>query len=69
MKRLKDVLKEQGRTQVWLAEQLSKQGIDRDKGTMSLYCTGERKPRDLYVSYVIADILGVKREVIVNCFK
>lgn len=66
---LKDVLKRQGRTQVWLMEQLAERGAERSVSVMSLYCSGHDKPRDRYVLDLIAELLEVEKEEVYECFK
>lgn len=65
---LKDILKEEGRSQVWLKKQLEDYGISRDKSQISEYCTGIRRPKDDYIVRAISEVLGIEYEVINNCF-
>ena len=65
---LLDVLKREGRSQVWLLQKLKEKGIERDKSTFSLYCSGHTSPRDKYVAVAIAEILKLEEEEISNCF-
>lgn len=53
MNKLQAVLKKQGRSQLWLANQL-----DITKSTMSTWCTNRSQPR-LEKLYKVADILNV----------
>jgi len=53
MNRIKEVLKEQGRTQIWLASKL-----DLSKSTMALYCGNQSQPK-IAVLYKIAQLLDV----------
>lgn len=66
---LKDILKEEGRSQVWLGKQLEEYGVSRDQSQISMYCTGKYQPKDIYILRVIAQILGREEEEIINCFK
>ena len=68
-KTLLSLLKEEGRTQVWLIQKLKEKGIERDKSTFSLYCSGHKAPRDKYLLDAIAEILDVDNEKIYECFK
>lgn len=52
----------------WLQKQLKEKGIERDYATISLYCSGAKKPRDRYVIMVIAEILEVSEYEISLCF-
>lgn len=65
---LKELLKEEGRTQTWLIKKLEEYGIKRDKAQVSQYCRGRFKPRDEYVIRAIAEILDVDFNVVNNCF-
>ena len=67
-KTLKDILKEEGRTQVWLRGKLKEKGITRDKTQISQYCNNKYEPRDEYVLQAIADILGRELTEIKSCF-
>lgn len=53
MNRIKEILKEQGRSQVWLAEKL-----DMSYLAVTRYCNNKRQP-NLDVLNKIAKILGV----------
>ncbi|MBN2485404.1 MAG: helix-turn-helix transcriptional regulator [Bacteroidales bacterium] len=53
MNRIKEILKEQGRSQVWLAEKL-----DMSYLAVTRYCNNKRQP-NLDVLNKIAEILGV----------
>lgn len=53
MNRIKQVLKEQGRTQVWLAHQM-----DITKSTLSTWCSNHSQP-SLEKLYKAAEILSV----------
>ena len=68
-KLLKAILKEEGRSQVWLRLQLIKKGIKRDTVQISLYSTGKVVPRDEYIIRAIAEILGRELTEIKQCFK
>ena len=60
MNRIKEVLKEQGRTQTWLAEKIGKSYV-----VVTNYCNNKAQP-SLEVLKDIADILDVDvRELIV----
>jgi hypothetical protein len=67
-KTLKEVLREEGRTQVWLMKELNAYGISRDPSQISQYCNGKAKPKDEYVIRVMAEVIGVEFEIINNCF-
>jgi DNA-binding XRE family transcriptional regulator len=54
MNQIKKVLKQQGRTQIWLAEQL-----DVTKSTMSSWCNHHSEPNLTYI-YKASDILNVQ---------
>lgn len=54
--KLKEVIQSQGRSQLWVAEQL---GVKED--TFGKWCRNERKP-DIYMLKQIAELLGVKME-------
>ena len=59
--RIKAVLAETGKTGKWLADQ-----IDRDKTTVSKWCTNSIQP-DLQMLSKIAEVLGVNiRELLVD---
>ena len=53
MNRLQEVLNKQGRSQLWLANQL-----DITKSTMSIWCTNRSQP-SLEKLYKVAQILNV----------
>ena len=53
MNKLKDILKKQGRSQLWLANQL-----EITKSTMSTWCNNRTQP-SLEKLYKIAEILNV----------
>ena len=65
---LGELLKEEGRTQVWLRKQLATYGIVRDKSQICLWCSAKYIPRDRYVWRKIAEILSVDEFIIENCF-
>ena len=65
---VKDILKEEGRTQTWLIKKLGEYGINRDKAQVSQYCTGKYRPKDEYILRAIAEILGREFSEINNCF-
>jgi DNA-binding XRE family transcriptional regulator len=54
MNQIKKVLKQQGRTQIWLAVQL-----DVTKSTMSSWCNHHSEPNLTYI-YKASDILNVQ---------
>lgn len=54
MNQIKKILKQQGRTQAWLAEQL-----DVTKSTMSSWCNHHSEPNLIYI-YKTSDILNVQ---------
>ncbi len=61
LNRLKAVLADSGKTNKWLAEQLSK-----DPVTISKWCTNTTQP-DMYSFAKISDLLNVNiRELLVN---
>lgn len=53
MNRIKEVLKEQGRTQAWLASKL-----DISRSTMALYCNNQSQPK-IITLYKVAEFLDV----------
>jgi len=53
LNRIKEVLREQGRTNKWLSTQ-----IDRNEVTVSRWCQNTQQP-DLETIYRIAQVLGV----------
>lgn len=61
---LKEFLKRNGRSQVWLRDELAKKGIIRDPATISQWCTGKVSPKDEYVYKAIAEILQVTTDKI-----
>lgn len=65
---LKQVLKDDGRSQLWLRDKLAEYGIVRDPAQISLWCRGKYIPRDDYIIRVIADILEKDYELIRECF-
>jgi len=65
---IKDILKEEGRSQTWLRGKLADYGIKRDKSQLSQYCTGKYKPRDEYILRAIAEVLEREFEEINNAF-
>ena len=67
--KLKDILKEEGRSQIWLRTKLEEYGIKRDKAQVSQYCTGKCIPKDEYILRAIAEIIGRDFEEIQECFK
>ena len=69
MKKLGQVLKEEGRSQLWLKNQLDKKGMNRDASQISRWCTGENEPTDEYICGIISEVLGLPKETIANCFK
>ena len=59
--RIKEVLREQGRTNKWLAAQLDKNDV-----TVSRWCRNVQQP-DLETLYRIAELLGISaRELLVD---
>ena len=66
---IKDILREEGRSQTWLRKKLQDYGIKRDKSQLSQYCTGKYKPRDEYILRAIAEILDRPFEDVNNAFK
>lgn len=61
MNRIKEVLKEQGRTQTWLAEQIGKSYV-----VVTNYCNNNKQP-SVPVLRSIADVLDVDvRELLVS---
>jgi putative transcriptional regulator len=54
MNKIKDVLRSQGRTQIWLANQL-----EITKSTMSGWCTNATQP-PIEKLYKVAELLGVE---------
>jgi hypothetical protein len=65
---LGDILKEEGRSQIWLRDKLIERGIKRDKSIINHYCKNKHTPRDKYILTVIADILGIDLVRIQSCF-
>jgi len=65
---LKELLKEEGRTQTWLIKKLEEYGIKRDKAQVSQYCRNIFRPRDEYVIRAIAEIINVDFQIVNNCF-
>ena len=60
MNRIKEILKEQGRTQTWLAEKIGKSYV-----VVTKYCNNHTQPR-ISVLYKIAEVLDVDiRELLV----
>ncbi len=60
MNRIKEILKEQGRTQTWLAEK-----IDKSYVIVTNYCNNNTQP-SLYILKNIAEVLDVDiRELLV----
>ena len=68
MKKLGELLKDEGRSQLWLRKQLIEKGLNRDVSQISRWCTGDTEPTDEYICAIIADILGLPKETITNCF-
>ena len=64
---LGQLLKSEGRTQVWLRSELSKIGISRTTVQINHWCTGKFKPNDHKIIDSISQILNVSKEVINNC--
>jgi len=66
---LKDLLKEQGRTQTWLVLALKDKGYERTRSVFNLYCNGHDRPRDRYVLDLIAQLLNIEPEKVYECFE
>lgn len=65
---LGEILKEEGRSQIWLRDKLIERGIKRDKSIINHYCKNKHKPRDKYILTVIAEILDIDLARIQSCF-
>jgi len=65
---IKDILRQEGRSQTWLRMKLAEYGIKRDKSQLSQYCTGKYKPKDEYILRAIAEILERPFEEVNNSF-
>ncbi len=56
------VLKNQGRTQIWLTKALLDKGIKRDLTTINRWCKGHHSPRDNFVREAMAEVLSVSHD-------
>jgi hypothetical protein len=63
------LLKQDGRTQVWLREQLVDEGVVRSKTQICAWCKGYNLPRDEYIVTAIARVLGKKEDTIKQCLQ
>lgn len=66
---LKDILKQEGRSQKWLRMQLALKGVTRDHSMIHRYCWNKSKPKDDYVINLMAEILGINKKEIEACFE
>ena len=65
---LAQLIKQEGRTQKWVLAQLEQRGIKRDKSYFNEWCNDKHTPRDEYILFAIADILGKSELEIKSCF-
>ena len=69
MTTINDLLKREGRSQVWLRDKLLGIGIKRNPSTINMYCTGKKRPGDDYILYSIAHILNIDTQEVIDCFE